>query len=235
MKNLKYILGSLLASLILFSCDNRSEYIDGYNESPSLQVRTASGDVDFNVVDTVKIVNKSGDIAYNFQLDAKDGNGDIESITYEFKAGTGVIKQDGQILDGNIEYREILDISIEVTTLGSNVIEFVVTDKFGQKSTAQLDLIAISNYKPVAVLTSSRVDVLSNLEYKLDGQESYDADALYGGSVVLYEFTVEGQVILSETNFINYVFPRSGNYQVKLRVKDSDEEWSDSVSEIFSI
>jgi len=149
----------------------------------------------------------------------------------------------------------ILTINDDDTTLtlqnftrpaNNNDIEIIMTinisdDNF-QHGEAELVLTVLGNQSPIPEL---EIEALDNdgitLSKKINGCNSIDGDADYGGNIVTYKFTIaeEGKVpfyVYEDSNCeINYVFPKSGTYTITLEVMDNEEMWSEKINTAFAI
>lgn len=227
----------LLSVIGVFSCDTRDAVFEDNNEAPTLYFSTEVGEV-ATVDDTLKISIKSTTKELDVRLNLSDIDDNVSTLKYEIITGNVTITQDGVEIAGDIDFDlTFIDLVVTPSQIGTNIIEFTATDDFDQTSTITLTLEAFTNYTPIAVLPSTlpKVAVNDDLEYTLDASGSYDQDAPFGGGVQAYKYTVEGNTFTSNSHSKPWVFSKSGNYEVKLQVMDSDGVWSDEVSEVYSI
>lgn len=65
---------------------------------------------------------------------------------------------------------------------------------------------------------------------------SYNKHSSRGGGAVRYQFTIKGiEPLIIKNSIINYIFPKTGGYEVQLKVQDNDGTWSEQVLEIVSV
>lgn len=110
----------------------------------------------------------------------------------------------------------------------------------------KLTLTVLGNYLPKANISDIGPDT-NNFPYahNIDGCNSIDGDADYGGEIVKYRFTIVGDVEGVEEELfyvyegddckINYAFPGSGIYTITLEVMDNDGAWSEKTDTIHTI
>ena len=233
---LYYIIG---ISIVLAGCDDSFDALNAVNSPPEISFSPDGALVE--LYDSVKLSPKVGTLEYSGQLYLKDPEDGINAIAYSFIKKEGVFYIDGVELNenepyviGNINNPEYV---IELGSgLGDYEIKIKVIDNLGSEKEAILTLVAYDNLSPVARLSVSKVGVLSELQYSFDASESYDKDLSRGGGVVRYQFTVNGiDAPIVENSTINYIFPRTGGYEVQLKVQDNDGTWSEQVLEIVSV
>ncbi len=227
-----YSIITVLSLIVLFtSCDNR-EFND-INNAPSLTINHNGEELE-SLSARVKISLKSGIPYLSIRLTMNDENGNISNLSFTVD-GDVIVKKDGNetssIIDiaGNNGY---VDIEIYPQSSGNHVLNFVLEDSFGEASSVNLNLEAFINDLPIAHYEANRVQLDDPRHYVIDASESYDQDASLGGGLVEYEYTIEGIVIsqgseTSEPDKLDWIFGSSGNKEVRVRVKDSDGEWSD--------
>lgn len=227
MKN--HILYSLLFLLfILSSCDDREEWASSLNVAPEITIEGAEDGV---LVDRLKYIEVCDNCA-EFRYTAQDLNGDIRSIQYSILQGSGRVLQNDE---------EVGSLGINQTVFyyapdeyGPHTIEVTVVDAFGETDTDRIELDVFENEPPVPIITARQALDTSPLDYILDASQSTDGDQEYGGFIVNYHYRIalpENDIdINTSRNTINYVFPEPGNYDVFLRVMDSDSVWSDVVN-----
>ena len=233
MKKFIYIAFALSA---LSSCDNREEFFNNQNESPTLKITDGTNETS-ELTDSVKISLKSSRKSIEVRLLASDADDNIRSITYNWITGGGRINySEGAEISGNsINIESQIDLMISPIELGENILEFTVIDEFDKSSVVRLNLTTLINLGPVGLFSIKSLEVVDDLEYEIDASDSFDKDGRLGGGISVYEYTIEGNTFNSESNVIKYVFSKNGNTEIKLRVKDSDGEWSNINTEVFNI
>lgn len=110
---------------------------------------------------------------------------------------------------------------------GSYTLKVTVVDDFGATASFSKLLEIRQNQKPIAGLTRIGQDLTAPTSVGFDAyQLSYDPD----GFITEFEFSSQGQVILSFQGYQEFSFSATGSYQVSLRVKDNKGVWSDPTS-----
>ena len=134
----------------------------------------------------------------------------------------------------NIAYQYTIDsinqtISIKGLSATNAMIPIKVKDAFGKTSTAIIKAIIFTNLSPVAVLSYNLTkDGDGNNFVNFIASDSYDRDKRFGGTVVAYEYSLDGYLI--STNSLSTLTKdiSSGNHIISLRVQDNDGAWSTS-------
>lgn len=231
-------IATVLLSLTLFSCSDRYQSFEEDNSAPNIAIAFA-GTQDFSpILDTrVKISLKSSLKVADVVLDVSDLDGDIQSLTYNFLAGDGIVSQNNSPIEQIDFTQEIINVQVEPTTTGTNRIEFIVTDQFSNSSRVTLEIEAFINDEPIAVLSDRLEDlgVVDPFEFRINASDSFDQDGSIGGGIQFYRYTVQGNTHTSTESSIPVIFPGSGNYTITLQVQDSDGVWSDEVERTYTI
>ena len=238
MKAVIYIIGISLF-LILISCDDSFDALNEVNSAPEISFSPDKALEQLS--DSVKVSPKVGTLAYSGQLYFNDKEDGVNAMQFTFTKKEGVFYIDGVKLEENVPYItgniDNADYTIELTTgLGLYQIKISVIDNLGSEKQATLDLVAYANLEPVAKLTVSKLGILNDFQYSFDASESYDKDLARGGGVVHYQFTVNGvDLPIVDQSSINFIFPETGGYEVKVMVQDNDGAWSNEVVQIVSV
>jgi hypothetical protein len=221
MKTLLKLFIMTITGISLYSCDNREADIAPLNSAPEVFFLGQNQKTSFQ--DTVKISLKSPDKSSEFQINFTDKNKNLKEVKFEID-GKGKFSQDGKDVSNNLNItggKNLL--RFDPSEVGLHKISFTASDKAGKSSKAEAFIYAFDNLKPVAKIKATAVKVLSPYEYELDGSGSYDSDVKYGGSIVLYTFSVNGRKIVeTDKSKIKYIFPEPGNYTIEVTVKDID-------------
>lgn len=111
-----------------------------------------------------------------------------------------------------------------------------VKDPQGLSTAAEVKLNMLDNLLPVAKLALAQTNDPAPYQISVDGIESFDLDAKWGGKVTAYEFMVD-DFYTTETvrQKIEYIFPEPGTYTIGLRVKDNDGAWSEQLTKQISV
>lgn len=208
---------------MIYSCDTREDFNINLNKAPELEVRR--DDNLFNPVYSYQsTINDSfklseGNYYFDYRLLDDESAGTIKiiiSIT-----GEGDFINNASV----IETRYIFN----PQTTGFKNIILKVIDSYGLEANANINLTVFKNLLPVGILSYQKTAVLDSLEYRIKADQSYDKDAKFGGKILFYEYSISPTYqVKTPSNYINYIFPVAGNYQVSLRVQDNDSIWSPS-------
>lgn len=111
-----------------------------------------------------------------------------------------------------------------------------VKDPQGLSTAAVVQINMLENLEPIAKLTLNQTDDPAPYQVTINGIESFDQDARWGGKIMAYEYMVD-EFYTTETvrKEIEYIFPQAGTYTIGLRVKDNDGEWSEQLTKQISV
>ncbi|SMO89493.1 hypothetical protein SAMN06265379_11246 [Saccharicrinis carchari] len=213
MKNTLYLFLSLT---LLASCDTGEDSFYHSNQAPTISIKGHSHtDFGKHQSDSVK----------------------FEEVYYQLD----YLVLDEEKLDIDVAVDSIFRYEIEedkivfgAEKIGASNVYITVTDAWKREDKLLFNLTCFENLPPVASL---QIDALQNVrEYKFDAKGSYDTDAKYGGKIVLYRFFVNDKEIeKSYHTYMNYTFPKSGEYKIGVQVKDNNDEWSAIVQKTLTI
>lgn len=211
-----------IIAISLFSCDTRKDFNVELNVAPVLKVRRldnsflALSAFQTTINDSLKLSQGK----YNFEYELTDDE-PSEGITKSINViGNGTCLQSS---GSNYIF------SFDPQGPGFQSINLNVTDTYGKKASAFINITVFNNVAPIASLSYQKTAVFDPYEYKINASQSIDKDYKFGGKIVKYEFSISPTYqVTTVNNYINYIFPASGNYQVSLRVQDNDSTWSPS-------
>lgn len=230
MKNILQISSLLIALLLLSSCDDRDAVFDGFKKSKFVFL-SPDGEVKI-MVDSIKISLKSQRKVSSFRILVEDEN--IDNVSFSFALGGGTLKQNGVALVRTLDLsKSVIDLEFTPESIGTHVLIFRATDRSGEVSDITVTFTSFLNVPPVADFSLTKLAVLSNLEYEIDASSSYDGDEKFGGGIVLYRYTINGQVMDSHENKIKWIFGSSGLYTIKVEAQDADEAWASKEETIY--
>lgn len=220
----------LAAFLLLISCD-RKDYLESLNTPPVL---LKQGNISSNVIDSVKLTTSS---IYSLPLELTDKDLNVERLEFT------VLNGNGFFIDGSgNRINELTNVSDLMTVLyntnndiTNHVLAISAIDAFNQKSSLNVTVTAFDNLTPVASCIATLIGVNDPREYKLDASSSIDRDENFGGYLQKYKFTINGNPISVTNDFLNYIFPSAGNYDISVQVQDNDGAWSNSFSFILNV
>lgn len=225
------------SSFSFISCENRDNAIENLNEGPSLAFLNTDEEV---FRDTVKLSLKSAKTESEFTVSYFDENGNVESIVFKIKQGSGIMayKNNPQhaIQNQNLSFSGgTIDLIFKPDQIGTHKLSFTGTDAFGETAVASAEIYAFTNWNPVASFKLNNTQVLSPYEREIDASESYDADGKFGGGIQMYRYFVNNKLISTESSpKLKYIFPEPGNYTIRVDVVDTDGA-ENSISNVYSI
>lgn len=198
--------------VLIWSCDNREDYFLSVNQKPKIKIVMNGMEVEGNVLeDSIKI-----GYSRNYKITVED----------EEDLGIEIIKDEGIVVVYDNGY------SFNATDPGKKSVKIQAVDSYGFYEEKEIKFTSFNNLKPIAKFT---VLGLGNLEIEVNASTSKDMDAKFGGRIVQYEYTLNGQVVTTTLNTIRYVFGTSGSKRIDVRVKDNNNEWSPVESLFFSV
>lgn len=215
MKLLKFCLWIyILAGQFFFSsCDNREDYFIDVNKAPSLTLTKNGVTLEGNTLsDSLKI-----GVPISLQYFIQDEEKIILQVTQEQPKSTFEV---GPEL-----------ISFTGSTEGQNLFSLSAKDSFNEEAKFFISFTVFRNIAPVALFTVKKIGVSSPYEYEIDASGSYDKDARFNGKIVEYEYILANYKFSSILSKVRYVFGSSGQKQIRVRVKDNNDDWSSQVSQ----
>lgn len=213
MKNTLYLFAVLAT---LSSCDTSEDMFKEKNTAPIITIKGGSN-LSFGKHQNDSL--KYEDVYYSMYYKIKDE----ELLKIEVKVDS--------IYRFEIEGDKII---FGAKKEGSSKIYLTTIDSWGKKDELIFQLTCFSNLKPIAVLEIT--SLASTREYKIDASKSYDQDAKSGGVITLYKFFVNGKEIEKTYHpYMNYTFPKTGEYKIGVQVKDNNNEWSGLVQKTIVI
>lgn len=206
---IRIITGLLLATLLLWRCDNREDYFKEINEPPQLTLWLN----DTTSVHTISDSLKTGqNITLRYELtDEERLNISHES---EGNASQMVINEENRT------------ITITGEAEGKWKASFKVQDSFGEQDQAAISFTVFDNLTPVTEFIVRKVAVVSPYEIEVDASRSFDQDARFGGKIDLYEYNLNNYKFQTPLQKIRYIFGSSGQKKITVRVQDNNGDWS---------
>lgn len=225
----KQLLFIPLIALLAMSCDDRFDFLEDLNRNPSITIIKNGNDVS-SLSDSLKTSLKNGQEFYEINVIVSDPELLLGVLSYQVVEGNGTMFQNGSEVT-TMQYDEDgrAGFSYKPSTNGINRIKLIITDNLGNKGEATINLLVFNNIRPVAVRALTRIGVSNPFEYDLDASASYDPDKNVGGGVDFYEWDINGTKFLSPNAVSRFIFPQAGTYEIKLRVRDNDGEFSEVV------
>lgn len=225
---------TLVATFLLVGCDDSFDALNTTNSSPVISF--SKDEIQLSIIDSVKVSPKLGNLEYSGEVFFSDKDNGINGITFVFTKKSGEVYLEGNLIDSNIIFKvdQIDNLNFKIVPTdgtGDYEIKVSVIDNLGAEGSATIELTAYENLAPVAMLSVEKVAIVDPLEYSFSASGSYDKDVNRGGGLMRYQYSV-GDVDLPVTDqpVINFIFPKPGGYEVKLKVQDNDGEWSNQAT-----
>jgi len=199
-------------ALFITSCNDMDDYFARNNEAPTLKLYVNGTEVQPDFADTIKH-------GYFYPVkcvfyDDKDVNltpflssSSLKHFAYSYNEVSKTF-----LLDGEKE--------------GMATATICVKDSYGKETNKNLIFTFIENLPPVAKIQVEQVGISENREVQVNATGSYDKDARLGGSIILYEYNLDGYIFTTPSSLINYIFPTTGVKIISVRVKDNNNVWS---------
>lgn len=225
--------------LILFSCDDSLDQLQKENQSPEAFFTYLENDVTV-IFDSVKFSSTTKK-RYSQDVTVSDSEGNLKEIFFIITSGSGkVYSTAGRTerlltVDPSLGVNNIYKFSYEPEQLGYHEIKIFARDNLDEFDTLIVKLTVFENLPPVAKLTVKPTRVVSKYEYTIDGTQSFDKDAKYGGEIALYRFNINSLIIDTKSPKFPYVFGGEQIVNIGLKVQDSNGEWSNIVEQLYSI
>ncbi len=220
--SLKGVILYIFISILVCSC-LRVDRIEELNSEPVLSINGQEN----IVADSVKVIGETA--KYIFELTATDHDDNLKSISYEIISGDGSLLQNGAVIkEIQTGQSESILLSYAPSRSGTHILNFNIVDAFDQEASITLDLYAFENIVPVSQFDLIKPEVQHDpLEYLIDASSSYDPDEKFGGGIIAYEYTFLGKTVELSSSTIGVIFPENGTYDIGVRIKDNDGDWSE--------
>ncbi len=239
MKNIFKTFSLIIIVGVLYSCDDKIRSMDDLNLAPEFQF-FRKGSVNWEtpkeiIKDSAKVWSSSNNASYPAILRIMDVNNNISKINISSNDSENSFFVNGNTYFGNYEVDTNEEFNVAFRNSKPGTYEYLVTasDDFGKHSEMRFQVVFKSNKGPIASLSV----ILSNgttKNYRLDAKNSHDLDSAIGGMIVEYEFIIDNIIIKTSEPIINHIFS-IGKHDIKLRVKDSDDVWSDYVTYTLNV
>ncbi|UZR99814.1 hypothetical protein [Chondrinema litorale] len=226
---MKRLISIVTVLIFLFSCEGRWEEAIKDSDPPVLafykngSTTDSLGNAYEVITDSLKLGIKSNAKEYTFSFQVVGAN--LKSINYQSDKGTFI---------ENLE--EVKSDSIYTVTYvpdeiyGLHIVDVFASNSFGKQQKITLELFIYENLPPVADFEVIEKGVIRTLHYQVDASSSLDLDAQYGGYITEYLFTIDGIEIQRNKSVVDFIFQELGQYEIKLKVKDNDDAWSEEKS-----
>lgn len=222
----------LIVGVALWSCDKRMDYFSESNvpvegvvqmtNSHSSSTATVNGN---DIRDTMKLGNP-----IHFSLDLTD---EITSIRFKF-TGDGDLELNGEAVgegeESVVDISSTLNFKWDVAAQGVYYFKLAFTDAYDEVTIYNFKIVVFVNRIPNISWTLNPVGNLSSMDYQFY-VEGYDADVLWGGGIIYYEYVINGDTTFYPWHNMSYVFPEPGQYYISVRAMDNDNAWSNTVTQ----
>lgn len=213
----------LTVVILIAACRKKSEEVgapSGDQTPPSIEL---NGDT--RLRDTFKFAAAK---TFDFKFAVKDDQSKLTISISKLDEGL-ILYKNGIINGGETDISGVTqgDLSFRPLRAGFFAFSITVKDPKGLSSSALVELNALANQSPVAILESKQTNAQAPNQVTIDASKSFDTDARWGGKIQKYEYILEGFYTGQTTrNKIDYIYPKPGTYRVGVRVQDNDNEWS---------
>ncbi len=217
----------------LISCDDKIRELEDLDFPPSfMYFRNSSitwetpGDNEL-IIDSAKTFNQINNSSYPAIIKVVDHLNNLTNISIKGSDPQSFIYVNNSLYSNNYTTKSDTDINLAFRSSIPSVQEFSITstDIFNKKCQIKFKINFKENKPPKPIL---KIVLLNgNLSsYQLKGEGSYDIDNAIGGMIVQYQFLIDNVIINTSEPNINHFF-KKGLHDIKLRVKDNDDVWSD--------
>lgn len=236
---------------ILVSCETRDDLFHKFNDVPNVYVNTQNRKFDTKE-SVAQIILRHGEqktIYFDYTDDYIQTGLNVSFQVYSEQSIPEYIKC---TLDHDSRKLVIEDI-LPQHTLNDKVVKFtvkiVVSDYYGDKGEAVINVIDYDNNPPVPVI---KTDVIHQMEYSISAAETTDPDL---DEVVAYEYLIDGEITTDKYGYednenpkyvlnpgmaaikgtyiistplstVKHAFQTSGTHIIYVRAKDSLGLWS---------
>lgn len=209
---MKNILFLAFVALLFSACDDRDDYFAENNAAPTLKILVNGLEVEPDFADTIKL-------GYFYPVKCVFSDDKDENLT-PFLASSS-------LYHFAFSYNEVSKtLMLDGMAEGMATATICVKDSYGKETKKNLVFTFITNLPPVAKIQVEPVGLSGNREVQVNATGSYDKDARLGGSIVLYEYNLDGYTFTTPSGFISYIFPTTGVKNIAVRVKDNNNVWS---------
>lgn len=240
-----------IIGLTFASCESRNDVFHRFNEVPKVYVSTQSGNFSDKVSETSMLLRhgESKTIYFDYEDDYIQKGISVEYAIFSDQEIPDYINCTLDTEGRRLMLRDMLP----VTTLNEKVIKLsvkiCVTDYYGDKGVAVIDLSNCDNRAPETSIVLERIQ---NMEYVINASGSVDSD---GDEIVAYEYLIDGEImamsagyedsnnpnslfnpgmaakrgtyiISTPLNAVKHAFQTTGTHTIRVRAKDSLGLWS---------
>jgi hypothetical protein len=235
--NFKFLFLIIITSLI--ACDDKIQSLEDLNKAPNVEYYTLFNGIwklssdNETINETVKYYNEANQLPYSISLKFKDVNKNFGFVSLNSS------QFDNQFFVNDKPFRQNFKVELDSFSLSfknefdlNKKFSMIIEDTWGKRHKLNFNLDYIENIPPTADL---RMNVINNNEYEIDASNSNDGDKQYGGFIRQYEYVINNNFLVqTSNNKIRHVFA-AGTHNIKLRVKDNDNIWSNYVERNITI
>jgi len=207
----RLIAAGFLILVLALSCMKETDYFYEGNNAPLIQIRSigrAYGDT--HREDSMK--SSVGSLQYVYKI--QDEHPKLVRVFFRSNYNTSEFSHEN---DSTFIYRSAI--------CGEHQIVLCAQDVYERISRATTSIICFDNMPPVAVL---KYKIQGN-EILLDGSQSYDRDAKYGGKIKTYQFYLCGDTYLDTVDGkIALGVDINREVSIGLKVYDNENAWDET-------
>lgn len=235
--NFKIILILSFIAGFFISCDDKIRELEELNTAPDFQylkrgaINWEVAQKDAVITDSAKIWTQSNNATYPALVRIVDRNFNIDLVSVKSTNSEVSFFVDNNTYYNLFETREKKEeFNLAFKNNKKSIEEFTVTakDDFGASNKITFKIEFKENKPPKPVFKLILING-SNKTYQLFGEESYDIDKAIGGDIVEYEFVIDNIIIKTSQPNIYHIF-KTGTHDIKFRVRDNDDVWSEYIT-----
>lgn len=229
----------IIIALLLNSCTFENDLFEAFKEGPRLSLHYQGQTLD-EISDSLKVqVAEIGRKQIVFEITISDKSRELD-FHYEFLQGAGIVNVNNQAIEANSLHelpRGKHAVSFIPERSGRHVLNFFISDLYGNVTYRKIEFFIFSNLAPVARLSITQLGQFSRFEIEIDASSSFDQDERWGGKIQEYIFRVGSFYQFNTNQFksIKHVLPGPGTFVISLQVRDNDGTLSEPVFQTVTL
>lgn len=233
---LSSVLCAILLIAGLMSCDDKIRSLEDLSQPPSfLYFKTAStnwtpADPAMVIIDSAKVWTPSNNASFPILIKLVSPQNNLAELSiFGSEPQSSMFINDANYT-APFSIQSNIDLNLAFRSPIASTQDFTIksTEIFDKSEQVVCRIIFKNNKPPKADLKIILVDG-ARKDYQLNASNSYDIDKAIGGNVVEYQYIIDNIIVNTSEPKINHIFT-TGNHQLRLRVMDNDDVWSDYVS-----
>lgn len=225
----------------LLSCDDKVRSLEDLSQPPSfLYFKKEStnwklADPGMVIMDSAKVWSASNNASFPILIKLVNPLNNLSEISVKSSEPESQIFVNDNLYTSVFTAPNNEDLNLAFKSAIPSTQDFTIqsTEIFDKSNTLVCRIVFKPNRPPKADLKLVLVDGVTR-NYQLNASGSYDIDSAIGGNVVEYQYIIDNVIINTSEPKINHIFTL-GQHQLKLRVKDNDDVWSDYVSVALTV